>query len=596
MLTLVPNRPPVKMSDLAKAAGKQVKGRGDELMCQCPNTAAHKHGDKVPSCSINDAKGAAYCHACGESWGYVSFARALGVALPERRQDAAHAAPPAVVERTPRYTAGFIRRAYGESIFSDLSRQALGYLEGRRLSSHGAYPTPSACNSNAQFPISVPLCSFPKMELVGIHARSVVGKKDFRTWIADEAHGTAKVIGEPGSKLSGTLIVAEGITDYLTARQLWPQHTVIGLAGASASIDDIAKSIGQLPQDVEVWIAVDTDSKGEKANAAIRRERPKARRVLFDAADLNEAHCLGRDISISGDQTEDFNDLRFSPSDLSAMKRRQGLPPYRTGIVELDAALGGGLPAGGITLFPAPPGSFKTAFAIQNALVCAQDNIPVIYLSHEMPRGDLLACFCSHMLRLPRIGCVRGDYETAMEDTVAKLSGMPISVLRGPTAALESLPAFVSSVARHHGVPPLIIDDYLQFSITDVDDSNIRHAVGARSSALMAVATEFLCPVLALSATSREKYGSLLNREGKVEFDRVLAMGKESGKLEADSYCVFSVVRVPSEHSSDLKRAYIAIAKSRFGPKDIAVPVEIDAVSGSFRDTDFPPPVIKGFV
>lgn len=32
---------------------------------QCPNTVAHSHGDRNPSCAVNLGYGKIHCHACG---------------------------------------------------------------------------------------------------------------------------------------------------------------------------------------------------------------------------------------------------------------------------------------------------------------------------------------------------------------------------------------------------------------------------------------------------------------------------------------------------------------------------------------------------
>jgi len=41
--------------------------RNGEQSISCPNTEAHTHGDRNPSCSLNLGKGVLYCQGCGLS-------------------------------------------------------------------------------------------------------------------------------------------------------------------------------------------------------------------------------------------------------------------------------------------------------------------------------------------------------------------------------------------------------------------------------------------------------------------------------------------------------------------------------------------------
>ena len=54
---------------------------------RCPNSSAHKNGDKDPSCSIDAEKGLFYCHTCGASGSVIDYARIL-----HRHSDALSAA------------------------------------------------------------------------------------------------------------------------------------------------------------------------------------------------------------------------------------------------------------------------------------------------------------------------------------------------------------------------------------------------------------------------------------------------------------------------------------------------------------------------
>jgi len=55
------------MTTLDRYETRYNPNRSNEQSISCPNTEAHTHGDRNPSCSLNLGKGVLFCQGCGLS-------------------------------------------------------------------------------------------------------------------------------------------------------------------------------------------------------------------------------------------------------------------------------------------------------------------------------------------------------------------------------------------------------------------------------------------------------------------------------------------------------------------------------------------------
>lgn len=76
--------PPGLILDVARSAGRSVRptSNPNEFEIQCPWPERHRHGDKDPSCRLNQSDNVFYCDPCGQGGGVKELAGALGVQLP----------------------------------------------------------------------------------------------------------------------------------------------------------------------------------------------------------------------------------------------------------------------------------------------------------------------------------------------------------------------------------------------------------------------------------------------------------------------------------------------------------------------------------
>jgi len=243
-----------------------------------------------------------------------------------------------------------------------------------------------------------------------------------------------------------------------------------------------------------------------------------------------------------------------------------GLP---TGIPGLDRILGG-LLDGCQYVLAARPGVGKTALASQ--IVChaaptlAESGRAAFFASLEMPREQLVQrCLAQQSgvslsaIRFKRIG--PEDWQplaTAMSD----FEHMPLVIDDKPAQGPHQIKSALRRAMRRlpgTPAPGLIVVDYLQLMTTPGGRGkrSREEEVASFSGALLSLAKEYRCPVIALSQ---------LNRETSRQKRRpTLSDLRESGAIEQDAYGVIFLHKPDDE---GLERE-IVVAKHRNGSEGI---------------------------
>lgn len=215
--------------------------------------------------------------------------------------------------------------------------------------------------------------------------------------------------------------------------------------------------------------------------------------------------------------------------DARLLDPQSSAPLWPTGFPLLDQELGGGLRGGTLNLFAGAQGEGKTTFALQMARSCARSGRPVLFLSFELEAEALLQKIISaeaaeattssmplsvRQVRaafeaadgrdggLPeRLGEHVGGVEalTAVSDYAARLH-----IHRSTTTqtSLDVIAAAVKDVTALHGVPPLVVVDYLQ-KVRAPDHLTEEEQVTHVTERLKDLSIEFECPVVAISASDR---------------------------------------------------------------------------------------------
>ncbi|WP_426242465.1 DnaB-like helicase C-terminal domain-containing protein [Nocardioides sp. LHG3406-4] len=201
---------------------------------------------------------------------------------------------------------------------------------------------------------------------------------------------------------------------------------------------------------------------------------------------------------------------------------------WPTGFPLLDQELGGGLRPGTLNLLGGAQGEGKTTFALQVARSCARSGRPALLLSFELEAEALLqkvisaeaaeAASSSMPLSVRQVRAAfegtdgagglperLGEHAGGLEALAAVSDYAPrLHIHRSTTTqtSLDVIAAAIKDVLAEHGVPPLVVVDYLQ-KVRVSEHLDQDEQVTQVTERLKDLSIEFECPVLAVSASDR---------------------------------------------------------------------------------------------
>lgn len=230
--------------------------------------------------------------------------------------------------------------------------------------------------------------------------------------------------------------------------------------------------------------------------------------------------------------------------------------PFPTGLDCLDAALDGGLPAGGVAVVGAVSSAGKTTFCIQVADHMAAQGHPVLFVTCEQSAREVQAKSVVRMandrfgvsLRLQDVLTLKGrenmreaateafmravdayGEEVAQNLYIMQPEGRPTpSVIRGA----------VEAVMGATGEYPALFVDYLQLLGSDTNPrADAKACADEAITALRQIARKTKKPVVVISSLSRGAYNGTLSLEsfkesGGIEYGADLLLGLEPLGME----------------------------------------------------------------
>ena len=243
-----------------------------------------------------------------------------------------------------------------------------------------------------------------------------------------------------------------------------------------------------------------------------------------------------------------------------------------TGFYELDGPLNG-LQKQSYYILGARPSVGKSALALQIASNVAKKGNPVLYISPEMTKEQLVTRLLSMESGVPYDDIIKGktkaDDNDALVEANNRIQSMPLHIDDSSDQTVGN----VRLKARQHlgsGLSLLVVD-YLQLLCPDDDD---KATVTKISKGLKAIAKDMNVPVLAC-AQLRRRYGQEPRRPDKSRI-------KGSGQIEQDADGVMLMWHPTRDN---LAKTEVFIDKHRNGPLGQTV-LRFDKATTKFEEAE----------
>lgn len=265
--------------------------------------------------------------------------------------------------------------------------------------------------------------------------------------------------------------------------------------------------------------------------------------IGYEQTNATEAYALASAALTAAGQTRRGGEWTHISDVLDTLIDRMARGETRgvcTGLHDLDA-LTGGLYPGDLTILAGRPGHGKTSAAMTIADYVARQGMPVLFVSLEMAREELVQRLLAMYTNVPANAQRRQALTPAQIESLtrgmSKISELPLHIddQRGMTIA--DLRARCLAAAHAMRGVGLMVLDYVGLMTTTIRNGmNQAQAIGEISRGLKILARELDAPILALAQLNRE----LDARAGHVP---ELSDLRDSGSLEQDADQVVFIVR-----------------------------------------------------
>lgn len=317
-----------------------------------------------------------------------------------------------------------------------------------------------------------------------------------------------------------------------------------------------------------------------KSYARIVKDRSMSRSLLSASTDIADlAHdqlpiedkiaqaqsiILGLDGNAQDNECQMVGDiLRDHVDILQARSDRAGeIDGLTTGIPDLDANLQG-LKPGQMVVIAGRPSMGKTTIAMNIAENAALKlNKPVLMVSLEMSKGQLLDRLIAAVGRIPlnsiKDGSVANDHGQNLVMASGKLMNAPLVVCDTPAMTIPRIRSVARRMKHRLGGMGLVVIDYLQ--LIEGEGNGRTEDVSAMSRQVKLMARELECPVIVLSQLNR-------GCEQRPDKRPVLSDLRESGAIEQDADIVMFVYRDEVYHPNTEHKgiAEVIVRKNRDG-------------------------------
>lgn len=277
---------------------------------------------------------------------------------------------------------------------------------------------------------------------------------------------------------------------------------------------------------------------------------------------------------------------------INALAEGTQTPGWPTRHAHINTSMRGGLRPGQLIVLAARPGVGKSSFGMDLLIGLADDALPGLFISQEMPADELTDRALSNAAHVGggAIGCGRlsDDEWGRLTEGVERLAKLQLWIDDKPAQTLLD----IRSKARSIKGLKLLAVDYLQLCSSTLSKESRTAQVGEISRGLKALAKELGICVIALSQLNRD----VEKRAGKRP---QLSDLRDSGEIEQDADAVWFLWPLAEENEHEpWRRVGFEIAKNRSGRKGAAVmrfhPATQQWQESTERISDFGPRAAAG--
>jgi replicative DNA helicase len=246
---------------------------------------------------------------------------------------------------------------------------------------------------------------------------------------------------------------------------------------------------------------------------------------------------------------------------------------FPTGFEAIDKIMNGGLTAGVHTII-AQPGVGKSTFTLNLAVNMAQNGIPVLFFSFEMPTLDLVTksySRTSSQLAKGGEGFTFDDFRTErkwtpsekklrlqtsdwVETQLAQKIGF-INCKEKPATA-NMIAQTIEHFIQTKGQVPLVIIDYLQLIGMDRNYASQKDNLERGISIFTGLVDKYGFPLIAISAIAKQNADSLS-----------LFAGSETGRIAYSSVSVIGLSESNDKNDAAYTTVILKVFKNRYGQK-----------------------------
>ncbi len=239
-------------------------------------------------------------------------------------------------------------------------------------------------------------------------------------------------------------------------------------------------------------------------------------------------------------------------------------PFIKTGFLDLDDLLCGGLVAGGMVTLAARPGTGKTTVALCIAENVAAQGGSVLYISLEMTLEQIWACRIANTTGLSRSDVYKGNIRQEDRESWNRVIGA-METLRKRPFVIRAIPSSVEDIEREARCIDnldLIVVDHLGL-IKNFGHKTRYETMTETSHAIKQLALSLNVPILSLCQLNRAS----VQRENKRPS---MADLRDSGAIEEDSDVVMLLFREAEYEDTKLEpwetqRLDVILDKNRHG-------------------------------